>query len=92
MPAVGFIGFYLSLLVGALILAWLLIASRGSILVVAVFHAVFDIATNAPTSTQLIPTLMGAAVTIAGLGTVPYLARTRETDTGVAVWSHGGHD
>jgi membrane protease YdiL (CAAX protease family) len=92
MPAVGFVGFYLSLLVGALILAWLFIASRGSILVVAVFHAVFDIATNTPTSTQLIPTLMGAAVTIAGLATVPYLARARATDTGVPVRPRGGHD
>jgi CAAX protease family protein len=92
MPAVGFVGFYLSLLVGALILAWLFIASRGSILVVAVFHAVFDIATNTPTSTQLIPTLMGAAVTIAGLATVPYLARARPTDTGVPVRPRGGHD
>ena len=73
-------------------LAWLFIASRGSILVVAVFHAVFDIATNTPTSTQLVPTLMGAAVTIAGLATVPYLARTRATDTGVPVRSHGGRD
>ena len=84
MPAVGFVGFYLSLLVGALILAWLFIASRGSVLVVAVFHAVFDIATNTPTTTDLIPTLMGAAVTIVGLATIPYLARIRATDTGPA--------
>ncbi len=82
MPAVGFVGFYLSLLVGALILAWLFIASRGSILVVAVFHAVFDIATNTPSSTDLIPTLMGAVVTIVGLATVPYLARVRASDIG----------
>ena len=79
MPAIGFVGFYLSLLVGALILAWLIITSGGSILVVAVFHAVFDIATNTPTTTQMIPTLMGAAVTIAGLATIPYLARIRPT-------------
>lgn len=77
MPTIGFAGFYLSLLVGALVLAWLYHVSRGSILVVAVFHAVFDIATTTPTSTTLIPTLMGVAVTIAGLATIPYLARRR---------------
>lgn len=79
MPGIGFIGFYLSLLVGALVLAWLYLGSRGGILVVAVFHAVFDIATNTQTTTQLIPTLVGAAVTVAGLATIPYLAGTRPT-------------
>ena len=75
MPAAGFVGFYFSLLVGALVLAWLFIAGRGSILVVALFHAVFDIATTTPTTTKLIPTLTGAAITVVGLATVPYLAR-----------------
>ncbi|MEO6086346.1 MAG: CPBP family intramembrane glutamic endopeptidase [Umezawaea sp.] len=77
MPAIGFVGFYFSLLVGALVLAWLYIGSRGSILVVAVFHAVFDIATNTPTTTSSIPTLMGAVITIVGLATIPYLAAVR---------------
>jgi membrane protease YdiL (CAAX protease family) len=77
MPAIGFLGFYFSLLVGSLILAWLYLVSRASILVVAVFHAVFDIATTTPTGSTLLPTLMGAAVTIAGLATIPYLIRTR---------------
>jgi hypothetical protein len=77
MPAAGFLGFYFSLLVGALVLAWLYIAGRGSILVVALFHAVFDIATTTPSTTNLIPTLTGAAITIFGLATIPYLARTR---------------
>lgn len=46
---------------------------------VAAFHAVFDIATTTPTTTTLIPTLMGAAVTVAGLATIPYLARVGHT-------------
>jgi membrane protease YdiL (CAAX protease family) len=79
MPAIGYVGFYFSLLVGALILAWLYLVSRASILVVAVFHAVFDIATTTPTGVSMIPTLMGAAVTVAGLFTLPYLIRTRPT-------------
>jgi membrane protease YdiL (CAAX protease family) len=80
MPVVGFLGFYFSLLVGALVLAWLSIAGRGSILVVALFHAVFDIATTTPTTTKLIPTLTGAVITILGLATIPYLARTRVSE------------
>ena len=35
------------------------------------FHTDFDIATNTPTTPQLIPTLMGAAVTIVGPATIP---------------------
>jgi uncharacterized protein len=80
MPAIGFVGFYFSLLVGAFVLAWLYLVSRASILVVAAFHAVFDIATTTPTDSTLIPTLMGAAVTVAGLATIPYLIRCRATD------------
>jgi uncharacterized protein len=79
MPAVGFVGFYFSILVGSLVLAWLSIAGRASILVVAVFHAVFDIATTTPTTTTLIPTMTGAAVTIAGLATIAYLRAVEPT-------------
>jgi membrane protease YdiL (CAAX protease family) len=75
MPAVGFFGFFLSMVAGALVLAWLYLRSRGSILVVALFHAVFDIATTTPTTTTLIPMLMGAVITVAGLAVIPSLAR-----------------
>jgi len=75
MPAIGFVGFFFSLLVGAFVLAWLYLRSAASILVVAVFHSVFDIAATTPTSTTLIPTLMGAAVTVAGLAVIPELHR-----------------
>jgi uncharacterized protein len=77
MPAAGFIGFYLSLLVASLVLAWLYLRSNGSLLVLAVFHAGYDIVTNTPTNTALIPILMGAAITVAGLATIPALARAR---------------
>ena len=77
MPAVGFVGFYFSLLVGALVLAWLYLVGRASILVVAVFHAVFDITTTTPTTTTLIPLLTGAVITVVGLATIPYLIRAR---------------
>lgn len=79
MPAIGFLGFFFSMLTAACVLAWLYIRSRGSILVVAAFHAAFDIATTTPTTTKLIPSLMGAVITLAGLAVIPSLARTRRT-------------
>jgi membrane protease YdiL (CAAX protease family) len=82
MPAIGFVGFYFSLLIGALVLAWLYLHSRGSILVVAVFHATFDIATTTPTTTTLIPTLTGAIITIVGLAVIPDLIKSHRTDPG----------
>jgi hypothetical protein len=72
-----FVGFYFSLLVAALVFAWLWHRSGYSLLVVAVFHAVFDIATTTPTDTTLIPILMGTAVSLAGLAAIPAL-RTME--------------
>jgi hypothetical protein len=84
MPAVGFIGFYFSLLVASLVLAWLYLAGRASILIVAVFHAMFDIATTTPTNSPWLPMLMGAAVTIAGLATIPYLIRARAPEPSTA--------
>ena len=80
MPAIGFLGFYFSLLVGSFVLAWLYLRSRASILVVAVFHAAFDIATTTPTTTTLIPAIMGVVITLAGLALIPSLAKTRPTD------------
>ena len=77
MPAIGFLGFYFSLLTASFVLAWLYLRSQGSILVVAVFHATFDIATTTPTTTTVVPILMGAVITVAGLAVIPSLAKTR---------------
>jgi uncharacterized protein len=79
MPAIGFLGFYFSLLTASFVLAWLYLRSRGSILVVAVFHATFDIATTTPTTTTVVPILMGAVITVAGLAVIPSLAKTPQT-------------
>lgn len=73
MPAVGFVGFFLSMVSASLVLAWLYL--RGGILAAAVFHAVFDIATTTPTTTTLVPTVMGAAITVASLAVIPGLWR-----------------
>jgi membrane protease YdiL (CAAX protease family) len=79
MPAIGFVGFLLSIVTASLVLAWLYLRSRASILVVAVFHAVFDIATTTPTTTVLIPTVMGAVVTLTGLAVIPSLSRRQRS-------------
>lgn len=80
MPPIGFVGFFFSMLTGSFLLTWLYLRGRGSILVVAAFHAAFDIATTTPTTTKLIPTLMGGLITLVGLAVIPSLARTRRTE------------
>jgi uncharacterized protein len=80
MPAIGFLGFFVSMLAASLVLAWLYLRSSGSILVVALFHAAFDIATTTPTTTTLVPTVMGAAVTVAALAVIPSMRRATMTE------------
>lgn len=79
MPAIGFVGFLFSMVTASFLLTWLYLRGRGSILVVAAFHASFDIATTTPTTTKLIPMLMGALITLVGLAVIPSLAKTRRT-------------
>src|SRR4051812_18114133 len=40
---------------------------RGSLLILAVFHVWFDIATTSPLGPEFLPTAMGVAVTLVGL-------------------------
>jgi uncharacterized protein len=63
------LGWYLSLLTGAVLLAWLYNSSRGSLLVVAVFHGAMDIAFNASDFGPL-STALGALVTLFGVAVV----------------------
>jgi uncharacterized protein len=67
MPLIGFVGFYFSIWVASWIFAWLLRFGRGSLLVVAVFHAWFDVVTNSPLGLSTLPTAMGVAITVVGL-------------------------
>lgn len=80
MPAIGFVGFFFSMVTASFLLTWLYLRGRGSILVVAAFHASFDISTTTPTTTKLIPMLMGALITLVGLAVIPSLAKTRRTE------------
>jgi membrane protease YdiL (CAAX protease family) len=67
MPLVGFLGFAASIWVASWIFAWLLHLGRSSLLVVAVFHAWFDIVTTSPLGPTALPMMMGVAITTLGL-------------------------
>ncbi len=88
MPAIEFIGFAASIWVASWIFAWLSRLGRGSLLVLAVFHAWFDIATTSPLGPELLPTVMGAGVTLIGLVVLHHLLRTSAAPVG----RPGDHD
>ena len=85
MPAIGFVGFAASIWVASWIFAWLLRTGRGSLLVVAVFHSWFDIVTTSPLGPDVLPTAMGAGVTLIGLLLLRRLLRAQEAATPAAV-------
>ena len=60
-------GWLFSLLTGAVLLTWLYNESRGSILVVALFHATVDIVFASDISSRFVVNAAGALVTIFGL-------------------------
>ena len=75
----GFVGFAASIWVASWIFAWLLHLGRGSLLVVVVFHAWFDIVTTSPLGPTALPTLMGVAITLLGLVLLRSLLRRPPT-------------
>jgi membrane protease YdiL (CAAX protease family) len=82
MPAIGFLGFAASIWVASWIFAWLSRLGRGSLLILAVFHAWFDIVTTSPLGPNLLPTLMGVGVTLIGLVVLRSLLRASATTAG----------
>lgn len=66
MDAAGIAGWFLSLLTGAVLLSWLYNESRGSLLVVALFHASVDVAFTSNPPSQLVLNIMGLLITIWG--------------------------
>lgn len=67
MGAAGAAGWLLSLLTGAVLLTWLYNESRGSILVVALFHATVDVASTSNLASPLVGSAMGVLITLWGL-------------------------
>ena len=67
MGAAGIAGWFFSLLTGAVLLTWLYNESRGSILVVALFHAAVDVAFTSGISSPSVVQATGGLVTLWGL-------------------------
>lgn len=77
----GAVGWYLSLLTGAVLLTWLHNSTGGSVLLVAIFHGTIDIAFTSPAGPEL-ANAMGALITVWGLAVIllagpQHLARHR---------------
>jgi len=67
MGVAGAIGWLFSLLTGAVLLAWLYNESRGSLLVVALFHAGVDVAFTSDASSPVVVNTAGALITLCGI-------------------------
>lgn len=62
----GAVGWYLSLLLGAVLFTWLTNSTRGSILIAAVFHGTANIVFNSPSLGDL-ATVIGVLMTLWGI-------------------------
>jgi membrane protease YdiL (CAAX protease family) len=67
MGAADIVGWFLSFLTGAVLLTWLYHESRGSLLVVALFHAAVDIVFTSDVSSQSVVTTAGTLITLWGI-------------------------
>ena len=67
MDAAGIAAWFFSLLTGAVLLTWLYNESRGSILVVALFHAAVDVAFTSGNSSPFVVNTTGALITFWGI-------------------------
>ena len=66
MGALEVAGWFFSLLTGAVLLSWLYNESRGSILVVALFHAAVDVVFTSSISSPFVVSATGALITVWG--------------------------
>lgn len=67
-------GWFISLLTGSVLLSWMYSGTRGSVLIVAVFHATLDVAMTSPAPGSL-STVMGALLTMWGVFCIRALRR-----------------
>ena len=74
------VGWYFSLLTGSVLLTWMYNGARGSVLIVAVFHAMLDVAMTSPSPGSL-STVMGALLTIWGVVSIGALVRAKPPKT-----------
>ncbi len=67
MNAAGIAGFFMSLLMGAIILTWLYNSTRGSVLIVAIFHAMIEVMFISANITVKMSSYLGAVITAAAV-------------------------
>jgi membrane protease YdiL (CAAX protease family) len=67
MDVAGVVGWFFSLLTGALLLTWFYNESQGSILVVALFHAAVDVVFTSEIASPFVVNASGALITIWGI-------------------------
>jgi uncharacterized protein len=67
MDVAGIAGWLFSLVTGSVLLTWLYNGSRGSLLVVAIFHAAIDVVFTSEGSTPAVVNAAGALITIWGV-------------------------
>ena len=84
MNAAGVAGWLFSLVTGAVLLTWLYNGSKGSLLVVALFHAGVDVAFTSVLSSPLVVNIAGTLITVCGV--IVLVATVRVTCQGGARW------
>jgi hypothetical protein len=89
MGVAGLTGWFASLLTGAVLLTWLYNESRGSILVVAVFHAAVDVVFTSDIASPVVVNAAGALITVAGLGVLAVVGPRYLSRAGRVVRSPG---
>ena len=75
MDMAGITGWVMSLLTGSILLTWMYNASKGSILICAVFHSTVDVAFTADVPHPQMIGYMGMLITVWGLIVVTYLCK-----------------
>jgi membrane protease YdiL (CAAX protease family) len=74
----GVLGWLFSLLTGSFLMGWLFLATGRSLLAVALFHGLLDLALVNPVVSQLGMNVAGALVTVAGITAAVNLRRLRK--------------
>jgi uncharacterized protein len=67
MSVAGIAGFFMSLLMGAIVLTWLYNSTKGSLLVVAIFHAMIELIFISANITVKMSSYLGAAIMVAAI-------------------------
>jgi len=74
------IGFLVGLAYGSIVLTWLYLGTGGSILAVAIWHGLFNMATATDGATDVIAAIVSALVILLGVVVSPRLRRMRSAE------------